>query len=377
MTWNWQQPDWPNFIYDTKALEPLEQQFLGQAGEFVGAYRHVGAEDQDTLKIDLISEEAVKTSEIEGEILNRDSVQSSLRAQLGLGAEAPDVKQAERGISKMMLDLYRNYADPLSDQTMFEWHKMLLAGDKDIKVIGGYRTHADAMQVVSGPIHKRTVHLEAPPSARAPAEMKRFVAWFNDSAPGGKKALPALTRAALAHLYFICIHPFEDGNGRIGRALAEKALAQNLGQPTLIALAYTIERKRKDYYAELEHNNKRLRIDDWMMYFAKTVLQAQDNTIKRVDFYIAKAKFYEKFRAQLNERQAKVVARMFREGVDGFKGGLAADNYISISKTSRATATRDLQDLVEKGALAKTGELRHTRYFLKLPVEKQGRRMPG
>ena len=377
MTWNWQQSDWPNFIYDPKALEPLGQQFLRQAGEFIGAYRHVGAEDRDNLKIDLISEEAVKTSEIEGEILNRDSVQSSLRAQLGLGAEAPDVKQAERGISKMMLDLYRNYPDPLSDQTMFEWHKMLLAGDKDIKVIGGYRTHADAMQVVSGPIHKRTVHFEAPPSARVPAEMKRFVAWFNESAPGSKKALPALSRAALAHLYFVCIHPFEDGNGRIGRALAEKTLAQNLGQPTLIALAYTIERKRKDYYAELEHNNKRLRIDDWMMYFAKTVLQAQDNTIKRVDFYIAKAKFYEKFRVQLNERQAKVVARMFREGVDGFKGGLAADNYISISKTSRATATRDLQDLVEKGALAKTGELRHTRYFLKLPVEKQGRRMPG
>jgi Fic family protein len=100
------------------------------------------------------------------------------------------------------------------------------------------------MQVVTGPIHERTVHFEAPPSARVPAEMKRFVAWFNDSAPGGKKALPALTRAALAHLYFVCIHPFEDGNGRIGRALAEKALAQNLGQPTLIALAYTIERKR-------------------------------------------------------------------------------------------------------------------------------------
>jgi Fic family protein len=184
--------------------------------------------------------------------------------------------------------------------------------------------------------------------------------------------MPALTRAALAHLYFVCIHPFEDGNGRIGRALAEKALAQNLGQPTLIALAYTIERKRKDYYAELEHNNKELHIDDWMTYFSNTILQAQNNTIKRVDFYIAKAKFYEKFRDQLNERQAKVVARMFREGVDGFKGGLSADNYISISKTSRATATRDLQDLVEKGALTKTGELRHTRYFLKLQVEKSG-----
>jgi Fic family protein len=372
MTWNWQRSDWPNFTYDAKALEPLEQQFLRQAGEFVGAYKHVGAEDQETLKIDLISEEAVKTSEIEGEILNRDSVQSSLRAQLGLGVEAPNVKQAERGISKMMLDLYRNYADPLSDQTMFEWHKMLLGGDKDIKVIGGYRTHADAMQVVSGPIHERTVQFEAPPSARVLAEMKRFVAWFNDSAPGGRKALPALTRAAVAHLYFVCIHPFEDGNGRIGRALAEKALAKNLGQPTLIALAYTIERKRKDYYAELERNNKELRIDDWMTYFANTVLQAQDNTIKRVDFYIAKAKFYEKFRDQLNQRQAKVVARIFREGADGFKGALSADNYISISKTSRATATRDLQDLVEKDALTKTGELRHTRYFLKLPVQEPG-----
>src|SRR5438874_440488 len=129
MTWNWEQPDWPNFTYDSRTLEPMEQRFLRQAGEFVGAYKHIGADDQETLKIDLISEEAVKTSEIEGEILNRDSVQSSLRAQLGLGAEAPNVKPAERGISKMMLDLYRNYADSLSDRIMFDWHTMLLAGD--------------------------------------------------------------------------------------------------------------------------------------------------------------------------------------------------------------------------------------------------------
>jgi Fic family protein len=256
MTWNGEQPDWPNFTYDSKALEPLERQFLRQSGEFVGAYKHIGADDQETLKIELISEEAVKTSEIEGEILNRDSVQSSLRAQFGLGAEAPNVKPAERGISKMMIDLYRGYADPLTDQTMFDWHKMLLAGDKDIKVIGGYRTHPDAMQVASGPVHKRTVHFEAPPSARVPAEMKRLIIWFNDTAPSGKTPLPALTRAALAHLYFVSIHPFEDGNGRIGRALAEKSLAQNLGQPSLIALAYTIERKHKDYYAALERNNR-------------------------------------------------------------------------------------------------------------------------
>jgi len=368
MTWNWQQPGWPNFTYDSKGLEGLEQRFLRQSGEFVGACKHIGPDEQETLKIELISEEAVKTSEIEGEILDRDSVQSSLRQQFGLGAEAPGVSPAERGISKMMVDLYRHFAAPLTDKTMFDWHAMLLAGNREVRVIGGYRTHTDPMQVVSGPAHKRTIHFEAPPSARMPAEMKRFIGWFNDSAPGGKSRLPALTRAALAHLHFVCIHPFEDGNGRIGRALAEKSLAQNLGQPSLIALAYTIERKRKDYYAALERNNKELEVAGWVNYFANTIIEAQSNTIARVDFYVAKARFYTTFRDRLNERQDRVIARMFRAGIDGFKGGLSAENYISISKTSRATATRDLQELVEKGALTKTGELRYTRYFLNLPA---------
>jgi Fic family protein len=366
MTWNWENPDWPDFVFDSKPLEALEQRFLLQSGQFIGAYKHVSVNDQESLKIELISEEAVKTSEIEGEILNRDSVQSSLRAQFGLGAEKPGVKPAERGISKMMAGLYHSFAVPLTDQIMFDWHALLLAGDSEIKVIGGYRTHLEPMQVVSGPISKRKVHFEAPPSVRVPEEMKRFVQWFNDTGPGGGKALPALTRAALAHLYFVCIHPFEDGNGRIARALAEKSLAQSLGQPSLIAIAYTIERKRNDYYQALQENNKELTIDGWMSYFANMVLEAQDNTLKRVEFYVAKAKFYEKFRDRFNERQSKVIARVFREGIDGFKGGLSAENYINISKTSRATATRDLQDLVESGALTRTGELRHTRYFLNL-----------
>ena len=366
MAWNWQRPEWPNFTYDSGILDLLEKQFLRQSGEFVGACKHIGADDQETLKIDLISDEAIKTSAIEGEILNRDSVQSSLRQQFGLGLEAHGVKPAERGISQMMVDLYQNFAAPLADNTLFDWHAMLLNGDTSIRVIGGYRTHREPMQVVSGLIHKRKVDFEAPPSARMANEMKRFISWFNDTAPGGKTPLPALTRAGLAHLHFVCVHPFEDGNGRIARALAEKALAQNLGQPSLIALATTIERKRKDYYAALERNNKNLKITDWMKYFAETILEAQNNTIKRVDFYVAKAKFYQRFRDKLNERQAKVVSRVFREGIDGFKGGLSAENYISITGTSRATATRDLQDLVAMGALTKTGELRHTRYHINL-----------
>lgn len=368
MTWNWQQPDWPNFTYDSTALEPLERQFLRQSGEFIGAYKHVDPDDSETLEIELIGDEAVKTSEIEGEILNRDSVQSSLRHQFGLGVERPGVRPAERGISRMMVDLYRNFAAPLTDKTMFDWHGMLLGGGNSVGVIGGYRTHPEPMQVVSGPDYARTVHFEAPPSTRVPEEMKRFIAWFNDTAPGAGTPAPALTRAGIVHLYFVCIHPFEDGNGRIGRALAQKSLAQNLGQPSLIALAYTIERKRKDYYAALERNNKENEISDWLTYFANTVLEAQNNTIRRVDFYIAKARLYEQLRGQLNERQEKVIARMFREGIDGFKGGLSAENYISISKASRATATRDLQELVEKGALTRTGALRHTRYHLNVAV---------
>ena len=368
MAWNWEKPGWPNFTYDSEALAPLEREFLLRSGEFIGAYKHVGPSDEQSLKIELIGEEAVKTSEIEGEILDRDSVQSSLRQQFGLGSERPGIKPAERGVSQMMVDLFQYFAAPLDDQTLFAWHRMLMSGNKAIEVTGGYRTHAEPMQVVSGPDYKRTVHFEAPPSARVPDEMRRLIAWFNATAPGEKSALPAITRAASAHLYFESIHPFEDGNGRIGRALSEKALAQTLGRPSLIALAYTIERGRKDYYAALERNNKELEITGWMIYFAKTLLEAQATTIKRVDFYVAKAKFYERFRDRFNERQAKVVARMFREGIDGFKGRLSAEKYLGITRTSRATATRDLQDLVALGAFTRTGELRHTRYALNLDL---------
>ena len=366
MKWNWQQPDWPAFGYDPAAMEPLERRFLLQSGEFIGACRHIGSDDKDRLRIELISDEAIKTSEIEGEILDRDSVQSSLLHQFGLGPDKPRIPPAERGIAEMMVDLYRTFASPLSDRMMFRWHRMLLGRNRDIRVIGGYRKHADPMQVVSGPLHRRKVHFEAPLADRMPEEMKAFGAWFNATAPKGKQPLPALTRAGMAHLYFVCIHPFEDGNGRLGRAISEKVLAQALGQPSLVALAHTIERRRRNYYAALERNNKSGEITDWLIWFGETVLEAQANSARRLEFYLAKARFYERLRGALNERQDKVVARMFREGIDGFKGGLSAENYITITRTSPATATRDLQDLVSKGALVRTGELRHTRYSLKL-----------
>jgi Fic family protein len=198
--------------------------------------------------------------------------------------------------------------------------------------------------------------------------MKRFIDWFNRTAPGGKQPLPALTRAGIAHLYFESIHPFEDGNGRIGRVIAEKALAQSLGRATLTALAATILVKRRSYYEALEAANKRNEITDWLAWFAATGLEAQQRTLSQVEFLIDKTKLLDRLRGQLNPRQETVLLRMFREGPQGFKGGLSAGNYASIAKASPATATRDLANMVEKGALTRTGERRHTRYHLPIPL---------
>ncbi|MGA3172272.1 MAG: Fic family protein [Chthoniobacteraceae bacterium] len=365
--WNWQQEDWQKFRYDVSKLEAFEAEFLRQSGVFSGAVKHVGDEDRQQLTVELISDEALKTSEIEGEILNRDSLQSSIRRNFGLTSDNRKVPPAEQGIARIMVDLYRHFDAPLTDEILFRWHELLMSGRQDVKDIGRYRRDESPMQVVSGPLHAPKVHFEAPPSHSLPKEMKRFIGWFNHTAPKGKTPMRVLARAGIAHLYFVCIHPFEDGNGRISRAVAEKAVSQGLGQSTLIALSHTINSKRKAYYDMLERSNKRNEVTEWLVYFAKTVLEAQEYAQRMLDFLIAKTKFFDRFRGQFNERQEKVVARMFREGPNGFTGGLSAENYIRITGTSRATATRDLQDLVDKQALTRTGSLKSTRYHL--PIE--------
>ncbi len=364
MTWNWQQKEWPVFTYEGEALAQYETRFLHEAGVVRGAIKHLTEDNKTRLTIDLISDEAITTSEIEGEILNRDSVQSSMRRNFGIETGNRKIPPAEQGITAMMTHLYRHYDRPLSEEQLFTWHTMLAQGRKDLKCIGTYRTGRSPMQVVSGPIGNPKVHFEAPPENALRREMDEFFSWFNHTAPNGPQPLPALTRAGIAHLYFVSIHPFEDGNGRIGRALSEQSLSQYLGHPTLIALSHTISNDRPAYYRALEGNNKELEITAWLVYFAKTVLDAQRYTQRLIDFLIEKTKLYDRLRGQLNPRQEKALARMFREGLEGFRGGLSADNYLKITDTSRATATRDLQDLLEKGALRKTGEFKHTRYWL-------------
>src|SRR5205809_1014897 len=314
MTWSWQRPDWPTFQWDRARLEAAEKQFLVGGGLFVGTVRHLGNEERDQLTIEAMGTEAVTTSEIEGETLDRASVQSSIRKQLGLTADERRVRPAEQGIAEMMVDLYRSFSEPLSQEILFRWHKMIVSGRRDLKDVGRYRTGPQPMQVVSGTIHDPRVHFEAPPSSRVTSEMNRFFDWFAQTRMDGRQAISALTRAAVAHLYFESIHPFEDGNGRIGRAVAEKSLAESLGQPTLISLAATILLRRKSYYEALEAANKKNEITSWLAWFAGITIEAQRRTIALVEFLIDKAKLLDRLESELNERQTKALLRMFREG---------------------------------------------------------------
>ena len=364
MRWNWQDPDWPSFRFRPTLLAEREGIFLRQSGVVIGTVRHVPDDERLPLVIELISTEALKTSEIEGEILDLDSVQSSLRRQFGLQSDRPRAAPAEQGISEMLADLYRRWSEPLDNATLFRWQHWLMQGRNDLRTVGDYRQHPEPMQVVSGRIDRPKIHFEAPPSSSVAAEMARFCHWFNDTSPTGETPLPALARAGLAHLYFESIHPFEDGNGRIGRAIAEKVLAQGAGQPSLTALSLLIHRRRKDYYVQLEAANRTLDIDPWLHWFADLVLAAQEHTLQGLDFLLANTRLWDRLRGQLNERQEKALSRLMRAGIDGFVGGLSASKFMALTGAPAATARRDLAQLVELGALRRTGQLKGTRYWL-------------
>jgi len=368
MTWNWQLPDWPNFTWNAGRLRKAEQAFLVEGGALAGVVRHLNDDDREQLEVEAISSEALTTSEIEGELLDRASVQSSIRRELGLQADPRRAAPAEEGVAAMIVDLYRSFEGPLSHDRLFGWHRKLMKGRADLRDVGRYRAGQDPMQVVSGPVHDPNIHFEAPPAKRVEPEMTAFLDWFERTSPHGDDPLPALTRAGIAHLYFESIHPFEDGNGRIGRAISEMALSQSLGRPTLTALAATILARRRAYYDALEAANKEIEISAWLAWFAGATLEAQRRTAARVEFMLDKTKLLDGLRGRLNERQEKAVLRMLREGPEGFKGGLSAGNYMTITGTSASTATRDLAELVEKGALERSGEKRYARYHLPIPL---------
>ena len=368
-TYNWQQSDWPDFRYDESILHETLFAIAEKTGLINGKFSHLTEQVQTEAMIDLMVEEAVKTSEIEGEYLSRPDIRSSIKNNLGLNQNLVRVhdKRAS-GVAELMLDVRNTFKQPLTEDKLFEWHLMLLSASSNFNLrVGCWRSHGEPMQVVSGHRGGWVVHYEAPPSSRVPDEMKQFIHWFNDTAPGEAKSIKcAPIRAAIAHLYFESIHPFEDGNGRIGRAIAEKALSQGAGYPVILSLSQAIDADKKAYYAALKLASRSNDITAWLQYFVNTILTAQVDVEMKINFILKKSAWFDKFESRLNDRQLKIARRMMQEGVGGFEGGMSAKKYMFMAGTSKATATRDLQDLVSLGAVRQLGEGRSVRYELEL-----------
>lgn len=362
MKYNWQEKKWPKFKFDSEKIKENESTFLLNAGKFLGIVSHLNKKEKKQLQVEVLSTEGEKTSKIEGEILSRDSIQSSIKRHFKLQSDKKKATPQEQGIAELMVTLYQDYKRALTHKQLHEWNTLILSERTDVRT-GKYRTHKEPMQIVSGPIYRPKIHFEAPPSEQVKKGMSQFINWFNQES----KLFSPLIRASLTHIYFVSIHPFEDGNGRIARALSLKALSQSMEEPMLIMLSDTIESKKKRYYAALEDSNKTLEVTNWIAYFSEVILHAQKSTEDLIKFLVEKSQLYNQLKGQLNPRQEKVLNRIFKEGINGFKGGLSAEKYLRITKTSRATATRDLNDLLEKNVLTKTGALKHARYHLNIP----------
>jgi Fic family protein len=343
---------WPRFEWSSQDLAEQLAAVRHRQGRLLGRMEALGFELRAEAVLQTLTEDVLKSSEIEGEILDKEQVRSSIARRLGMniGALAPVDRDVE-GVVEMMLDATQNYRMPLTDERLFAWHAALFptgrSGMTKI-IVGAWRDEASGpMQVVSGPIGREKVHYEAPAAARLEGEMTAFVEWFNGGAP-----LDPVLKATVAHLWFVTIHPFEDGNGRIARAIADMMLARSEGSPQrFYSMSSQIRLERKDYYAILERTQKGdLDITAWQRWFLGCLDRAFDGAEGILANVLRKARFWEAIAGQpLNERQRKVVNRL----LDGFEGKLTSSKWAVLTKTSPDTALRDINDLVLRGVLVR------------------------
>lgn len=352
--WIWQNEAWPCFTWQTEQLFPLISQARLAQGKLLAQVNGIGFELSREASADVLTEEAMKTSEIEGELLNRDSVRSSVAKHLGLSTfNLPEPSRAVDGLVDVLVDATKNYSNPLTAERIQSWQAALFpTGRSGLFTIqtGQWRTAEDPMQVVSGGMGQEKVHFEAVPGPSVEKEMQRFLSWWEVSQ--GKE--DGLIRTGIAHFYFVTIHPFDDGNGRLARALTDMALAQDEKMPIrFYSLSSQIMKERKHYYEILERCQRGdLDITAWLSWFLGCYTRALENAQKLVAKVLAKATFWQHFGStSLNERQRKVINLLLNAGADSFEGGLTTRKYVSIGKTSRATAFREIDNLVEKGLL--------------------------
>ncbi|MBU3934307.1 MAG: Fic family protein [Candidatus Omnitrophica bacterium] len=367
MKYVWQYSNWPNLTWQSEKLLVLLGQSRYCQGRLLAKVRKLGVSFSRHAQAEIMIEEAIKTSEIEGQKLLRDSVRSSVARHLGLPAAGlPSSNRHIDGLIDVLLDATANYNKPLSPKRLKSWHAALFptgfSGLHNIRA-GKWRG-PHPMQVVSGPVGREKVHFQAPPMDRIDKEMNHFFSWWEKSL----RDIEGLLRAGIAHFRFVTIHPFEDGNGRLARALTDMALAQDEKLPVrFYSLSSRIMEERKDYYIVLEHCQKGSGdITEWLLWFLGCFVRAVENSEKLISKVLAKAGFWERHAQTIvNERQRKVVNRLLDAGQGEFKGGLTTRKYVSMAKVSKATAYREISDLTNKKILEKTrGKGRNISYEL-------------
>jgi Fic family protein len=348
----WERRQWPQLGWNNPDLSALLVRTSREQGRLLGRMESVGFDLRAEAHLSTLTEDVVKSSDIEGEKLERDQVRSSIARRLGMDVAGlvPSERNVD-GVVEMMLDATGNYAEELTEKRLFAWHAALFptghSGMQKI-IVGAWRNDSSGpMQVVSGPVGKAKVHYEAPPAARLPREMKRFLRWFAD--PGSTDPLLV---AGLAHLWFVTIHPFDDGNGRIARAIADMALARSekTGQ-RFYSMSGQIRRERDSYYTMLERTQKGdPDVTPWQEWFLNCLLRAIEGAQDALGTVLNKARFWERFAKEpLNERQIKVLNRL----LDGFEGKLTTSKWAKVARCSQDTAHRDILDLLARGVLRK------------------------
>lgn len=360
----WQRPEWPEWQFDSGRLSELLSKVTLERGRLLGSMQALGFKLAEEATLRVLTEDVIKSSEIEGEKLNPESVRSSLARRLGIdiGALAPADRHVD-GVVEMVLDATQRYDQPLTEQRLFGWHAALFPTGYSglVKIaVGAYRTDADGpMQVVSGGVGREKVHFEAPPAERLGQEMVRFLDWFNHA-----QELDPTIKAGLAHLWFVTLHPFEDGNGRIGRAVCDMALARADGSTQrFYSLSAQIQRERKDYYDSLEFAQKGTQdVTEWLEWFLRCLLRTIQGAGEQTKEVVLKAAFWSYWSgASMNERQVKMLNKM----LDGFEGNLTNKKWVAMNNCSPDTALRDIKELVERGVLLSAGAGgRSTHYVL-------------
>ncbi|MEQ9115448.1 MAG: Fic family protein [Rickettsiales bacterium] len=356
--------EWPNFTWDQNAISPKLAEVRLFQGKLLGKMQSLGFDLQEEATLSMLTDDVVKTSEIEGESLNKTLVRSSIANKLGIDTEQEyKVDRNIEGIVQIMLDATTNYLRPLTEDRLFDWHAALFPTGRSgiFKItVGGWRNEeTGVMQVVSGAIGREKVHFEAPKHEGIPQEMKKFLEWFNQN-----NDLDLVLKSAIAHLWFVTIHPFSDGNGRICRALSDMLLAKSEDSSRrFYSMSSQIQKDRKNYYLNLEETQKDdLDISEWILWYLSTLKDAITNSESVLENIINKARFWQiNYNIDFNERQRKILNKL----LDHFEGNLTSSKWAKICRCSQDTAGRDIKDLLDKNILRKSKSSgRSTHYIL-------------